>query len=117
MMKEQTEILQSELDQVREQIETLEKALDVKPDAGFGRGDPAIVRREVDRALLERLCERAETLKKALSESSQDTYGTCEQCGNAIHPDRLAVLPDTRVCVQCALAGQHTSLPSRSNSR
>jgi RNA polymerase-binding transcription factor DksA len=105
-MKERT-ILQDELDKVQDQIKALNKALNVRPDAGFGRGDPAVVRREVDRALRERLCERAETLKQALSETNQATRGMCEQCGSSIHPDRLAVLPDTTVCIQCALAAQN----------
>jgi RNA polymerase-binding transcription factor DksA len=107
-MKEQT-ILQKELDKVQDQIRALDKALDVKTDTGFGRGDPAIVRREVDRALRKRLYERAETLKQALSKTSQAAHGICEQCGSSIHPDRLAVLPDTTVCIQCALAAQDTS--------
>ncbi|MFL7792285.1 MAG: TraR/DksA C4-type zinc finger protein [Anaerolineae bacterium] len=30
------------------------------------------------------------------------TYGICERCGKPIHPDRLAVLPETRLCIECA---------------
>jgi RNA polymerase-binding transcription factor DksA len=35
---------------------------------------------------------------------ADDMYGVCEECGKAIHPDRLAVLPDTRRCIRCARA-------------
>jgi hypothetical protein len=40
-----------------------------------------------------------------LSRLSQGTYGICAQCGRPIHPDRLAILPDTRLCIHCAQAG------------
>jgi RNA polymerase-binding transcription factor DksA len=56
----------------------------------------------MDQALLEQLKERAETLKQAISEDGEGTYGICEKCGNPIHPDRLAVLPDTKICIKCA---------------
>jgi RNA polymerase-binding transcription factor DksA len=96
--------LGTELDQVRAQISSLQSALDDKPDYGLGEGDPAITRRELDRALLEQLKERAAGIEHALSAMADDEYGVCEQCGQSIHPDRLAVLPDTRTCIRCARA-------------
>jgi DnaK suppressor protein len=107
-MKEHTAILQRELDEVQRQINTLEDATAIKPDYGLGEGDPAIPRWEMDKALLEQLKERAETLKRALSGSNKGTYGICEQCGKPIHPDRLAILPDTRTCVDCARTAQRS---------
>jgi RNA polymerase-binding transcription factor DksA len=35
---------------------------------------------------------------------ADDVYGVCEECGKTIHPDRLAVLPDTTRCIRCARA-------------
>jgi DnaK suppressor protein len=106
-MEEHKTILQRELEEVQSQIATLERATASKPDYGLGEGDPGITRWELDQALLEQLRERAETLKRALSGSSQGGYGNCEQCGSPIHPDRLAVLPDTRICINCARASQN----------
>jgi RNA polymerase-binding transcription factor DksA len=105
-MPEHTNILARELEQVERQIAALEKATEIKPDYGLGEGDPAITRWEMDRALLEQLRERAETLERAISGSSESAYGICELCGNPIHPDRLAVLPDTRICINCARLAQ-----------
>jgi DnaK suppressor protein len=102
MMKDHATILQGELDQVQRQIAALEKATDIKPDYGLGEGDPAITRWEMDKALLVQLREKQETLKHAMTETGDGGYGTCENCGNPIHPDRLAVLPDTTVCITCA---------------
>ena len=101
-MQDKRSVLQGELDEVQTQITELEKALEEKPDYGPGKGNPAATRREVDRALLERLRRRAESLEQALSRFHQGSYGICVQCGKPIHPKRLAVLPDTTSCVDCA---------------
>lgn len=103
-MQEETRALQQELDKLRDQIANLELALEEKPDHGIGEGDPAITRWEMNLALLERYKERAAKLKQALSRAKQGEYGICGQCGEPIHPDRLDVLPGTRVCIRCACA-------------
>lgn len=105
-MKEHTIILQRELEEVQRQIAALERATESKPDYGLGEGDPAITRWEMDAALLERLRERRNDLTRTLSGASGAIYGICERCGNPIHPDRLAVLPDTKTCIECARLAQ-----------
>jgi len=87
---------------LEQQIAGLKSSLDETPDYTRGVGDPRITRWELDRALLEQLESRAETLRQALSRVDEGIYGTCEHCGKPIHPDRLAVLPDTRLCIECA---------------
>ena len=104
-MKTEIKSIQDELNSVQEHIARLERSLEDKPDYGLGEGDPAIVRSELNRALLQRERERATSLEGALSRLERGTYGVCEQCGSPIHPDRMAILPDARVCVQCARSG------------
>ena len=104
-VKTEIESIQDELNGVREHISRLEKALEEKPDYGLGRGDPGIVRSELNRALLQQKRERATSLEGALSRFEQGTYGVCEQCASPIHPDRMAILLDARVCVRCARSG------------
>jgi RNA polymerase-binding transcription factor DksA len=104
-VKAEIKTIQDELSGVRDHISRLERSLEDIPDYGLGEGDPAIVRSELDRALLQRERERAASLEEALSRLEQGTYGVCEQCGSPIHPDRMAILPDARVCVQCARSG------------
>jgi RNA polymerase-binding transcription factor DksA len=101
-MNDQTTLLQRELDEVQRQIAALEKATAIKPDYGLGEGDPAITRWELDRALLVQLQEKVETLKNAMEDKGDSGYGICEKCGKPIHPDRLAVLPDATLCINCA---------------
>ena len=104
VIMEHSTILQQELDEVEKQIVALEHATEIKPDYGLGEGDPAISRLELDKALLQQLRERADTLRRALEEMSTGAYGVCEECGRRINPDRLAILPDTKVCIECAKA-------------
>lgn len=98
----ETPVLQEELDKIKVQIAKLERSLEEKPDYSLGEGDPAIVRWEMDQALLEQSRERMESLEQALARLEQGKYGICERCGNRIHPDRLAVLPDAKICIECA---------------
>ena len=100
--------LEHELEQLRTKIAALEAALQEKPDYGIGEGDPAVTSWELDHALLQDFKERQTSLEQALQRLDQGTYGVCEQCGNAIHPDRLAILPDTKMCIRCAQAEART---------
>jgi RNA polymerase-binding transcription factor DksA len=104
-VNEELATIQDELEKIREQIEKLERSLQEKPDYGLGEGDPAIVRWEMNQALLAQGRERAASLERALSRINEGTYGTCERCGQPIHPDRLAVLPGVRTCIHCARSG------------
>jgi RNA polymerase-binding transcription factor DksA len=104
-------VLEQELTNIREQIARLEEALETQPDYGIGEGDPAVTGWEVNRALLERLQERKTSIERALSRSESGTYGVCTRCGQEIDPDRLAVLPSTRLCIRCAQAKE--KMPAR----
>jgi RNA polymerase-binding transcription factor DksA len=102
VVEEDKRVLETELDSLRAQIAKLEDALEDKPDYGLGEGDPAITQWEMDYALLERLRARMERVEEALSRAEGGKYGVCVRCGQEIHPDRLAVLPDAQLCIECA---------------
>lgn len=53
-------------------------------------------------SLLEEARARLAALDDAALRVAAGTYGVCEQCGAAIGAERLAVVPDTRRCVDCA---------------
>ncbi|MCU0522115.1 MAG: TraR/DksA C4-type zinc finger protein [Anaerolineae bacterium] len=97
--------LVEEFEALTEQIRALEAALEVRPEYGMGIGDPAVTQWELDHALLARLRVHAENLQQAIARYDSGTYGVCERCGQPIHPDRLAVLPDAKLCVACAQKG------------
>ena len=76
---------------------------------GFGKriGDGTI--EAVDRlnqiGVGTRLESRLERVDRALDKLAEGSYGTCDSCGAAIDPRRLAVAPESTVCVSCPLPG------------
>ena len=94
-----------ELDELRRQITSLEMAQQHRLEYRPGEGDPDIARRELDRALLERLTQHLAEVERALGHQGRVVYGVCLGCGGLIHPDRLAVLPGTELCIRCARRG------------
>ncbi len=40
-------------------------------------------------------------VRKALSMMKIGRYGICENCGNMIDTDRLVVMPETTLCINC----------------
>jgi RNA polymerase-binding transcription factor DksA len=106
-MNEAKEALRQELDTLRTQIASLQSTVEEKPEYGLGKGAPAVAQWELNRALLQRLKEQATSIERMLSSEAKYEYGVCKICGKSIHPDRLAVLPNTRVCIHCARAGEH----------
>jgi len=94
--------LERELEEIAAQIDRLEMNLEHKPEYGMGKGDPLITRWEMNRALLQSLKKRAASVRAALAKLDHGTYGICERCGRPIHPDRMAALPEAKLCINCA---------------
>ena len=101
-MSDRIEVLRDNLEDIEEQMSALREAVAVKPEYGIGKGDPAVTQWEFDRAMLEKLETRAKKLQATIARLESGQGNLCERCGMPIHPDRLAVLPDTTLCVQCA---------------
>ena len=101
-MNNTREHLEKRLQETREELAQLDERLEAKGDYGPGRGDPLIVRWEVDLALREDIKQRARQLEEALERLEEGDYGICESCGRPIDPERLEILPRTSLCVDCA---------------
>ncbi|OZG74820.1 dimethylmenaquinone methyltransferase [Hahella sp. CCB-MM4] len=41
-------------------------------------------------------------IQSALLRIAEGSYGVCESCGEEIQPGRLAIMPETTLCVKCA---------------
>jgi RNA polymerase-binding transcription factor DksA len=95
-------LLRQELDTVENHIDALKIKLGVKPDYSIGVGDPLVTSWSIDRVLLEQLEKRVASLKRALKRLDEGIYSICELCGKQINPERLAILHDTRLCIDCA---------------
>ena len=57
--------------------------------------------REIGFATRELLVERVNKLSSALDRLDEGEYGTCVECGEAIAPARLRVMPEVETCVRC----------------
>jgi DnaK suppressor protein len=53
-------------------------------------------------ALLESARRRLAEADAALARRAEGRYGVCESCGRPIAPERLAVRPAARTCIDCA---------------
>ncbi len=96
------ERLEQELAQLQLELQRLQARLAEQPDYGLGEGDPAIYEWELNWALTKQLQARVESLEKVLCQADQGQYGRCVRCGGLIHPERLALLPETTLCIECA---------------
>ena len=57
--------------------------------------------REIGFATRELLVDRVNRLSSALDRLDNGEYGTCVECGEAIVPARLRVMPEVETCVRC----------------
>lgn len=58
-------------------------------------------RREIGFATRELLVDRINRISAALERLADGEYGTCVECGEAIAPVRLRVMPEVLTCVRC----------------
>lgn len=57
---------------------------------------------EVINGLDDRTREQISEIEAALERISQGTWGTCTECGEAISPARLEIMPTVATCIVCA---------------
>lgn len=98
--------LEQERDETLAEIQRLQNFLEIDLDEADDEIDPNLAEREKTLALMQTLERRVESLNHALESAQQGKYGICEDCGNAIEPERLAILPETTYCVKCATKRQ-----------
>src|SRR5512139_2702424 len=94
--------LLAERAEVVQELEALRARLETKGDYELGEGDPMIYQWELNLALRERAAQHLAEIDQAIEQLDMGIYGRCERCGKPIDPERLAVLPHTTVCSQCA---------------
>jgi RNA polymerase-binding protein DksA len=83
------------------EIERLREALKTEVDVDAEEGDPDLIEREKNVALVSQLERKKEDVEAALRLIEKGKYGVCERCGKEIPTERLEVRPDATLCVQC----------------
>lgn len=105
-------VLESERTAALDRVQTLKTELawlagDADEANGDNEHDPEGSTLAFERARVAGLLVDAEAnlrhLDDALTKLAAGTYGVCEDCGQAISPDRLEALPATRNCFDCAI--------------
>ena len=85
------------------QLERLREALKVEVDVDAEEGDPDLIEREKNVALVAQLEGRLARGQAALRSIDKGRYGICERCGIEIPTERLEVRPDATLCLTCQI--------------
>ncbi len=93
--------LLEEQERISGAIERLREALKTEVDTDADEGDPDLIEREKNVALLSQLEKKLEGVHAALRSIDKGKYGICERCGKEIAAERLEVRPDATLCVSC----------------
>jgi RNA polymerase-binding protein DksA len=93
--------LLEERTRIKGALERLREALKVEVDVDAEEGDPDLIEREKNVALLTQLEHKLEGVEGALRSIEKGKYGICERCGKEIAPERLEVRPDATLCISC----------------
>ena len=74
------------------------------PDSAIGRVSrmDAINNRSINEAALRKKKLQLSKIETALKEIDQPGFGLCIRCGKNIQPARILLMPESKVCVNCA---------------
>ena len=93
-------LLEEQADLLRK-IERLREDVKVELEFEADEGDPELPEREKNLALLATFEQQLEEIEIALNKVEEDDYGICQNCGQPIDPERLAIVPEAQYCVPC----------------
>jgi RNA polymerase-binding transcription factor DksA len=68
-------------------------AVDADAAERVGHMQVSAVKQTVDRSIIQ--------IRKALTQIKIGRYGMCERCGKMIDTDRLMIMPETTLCIDC----------------
>jgi RNA polymerase-binding transcription factor DksA len=80
-------------DPFKDSVRTSENSFEEDLDEQIGHFDTQVKVNFVQKQIIQ--------IRKALTMIKIGRYGVCEKCGKMIDTDRLAVFPDTTVCIKC----------------
>lgn len=121
MTQRDADHIRERLEQMREELLSGRENLPVSEDAevsDYGPGqhyaDDAtnVFLRARNQALHGNADDIVDQIDAALARLDAGAYGMCENCGRPIHPERLATLPYTIHCVDCAAEIQRRAAES-----
>lgn len=97
--------LEEERRRLAEEIDALLKSesepVTERPGDQLGEGAAQTSEHEKALALVQNLRGLSAAVERALAKVAAGTYGICDDCGNAIAPERLAAIPYATLCISC----------------
>ncbi len=93
--------LEAEENSILRELEALRTSLLDLPEMSPEAGDPAFGERDKTLALIKERENHLAEITRALNAARAGQYGICERCGRPIESERLEILPETRLCIQC----------------
>lgn len=96
--------LRTELDETNAAVVDIARAADHDGDEVDAGAKAAY--REHQISLVASISDRLAQVERALERLEAGSYGTCEECGEMITPERLEVFPSATSCVTCKQAGE-----------
>jgi DnaK suppressor protein len=102
-----SDTLTAQRDEIVQEIDRLMTLLEhSEVDPSEDEADPDVVERETTIALVEALELRKAEIEAALSKVEMGSYGVCERCGEPIDPERLQIMPEATMCVNCKVQSE-----------
>ena len=83
------------------ELEILRATLLELPKVSVEEADPAIAEHALTIATIQRVEDHLAEIDQAIESAQRADYGICEKCSEPIDPERLAILPETRLCIKC----------------
>ena len=94
--------LKAELAEAHEELAEVTEEATHPPTAELGGGSSGYSTWQTAVVIRGHIEHRIEELSAAVRLAEKGLYGICETCGETIPAERLAALPYTTQCVQCA---------------
>lgn len=97
--------IQEQISEAENELEILkELTAAVAPDDSIGRITrmDAINNKSVNDAAYRNTRKRLKQLYNVLEKVDEASYGKCVKCGNEIALERILIMPEKRVCIDCS---------------
>ena len=100
--RERLEGLVRDIETEREEVRLTETSSDRSPDPNTAEGGSLAFEMEKELSLWQNAQDILSKIEEAIGRIDDGTYGTCDECGNAIPVARLDAIPYTKLCVDCS---------------
>lgn len=93
--------LQADRENHLRELEILRVTLLELPKVSVEEADPAIAEHVLTIATIKQVENHLAEIDQAIASAQRADYGICSKCNEPIDPERLAILPETRLCIKC----------------